>query len=304
MWTELGSQPVIKRPFSEGKKSMLANDLALMAVQAGVRDQAGWERVVSQYHALTSAMIQAIDPSPANPVTLALANQLEAAGEGYLPGLPANLWQETARQSVQSVLLNRRDDLHASLALLADPTFTQSVFGAAAAGQLRPTAELGPLPAPKRQELMESLLQPHSGKMEPALHIHASAMGHQRMHQGLAQSFQPTGSAATLIAARLSTLAPAVPQELVQAYTSRWMSIRQIRAQQVADAMRPDSTLVQNAVRLSEESRMREGERVASPVAIPMEKPASRIMTAMHDLMEVLAPFLGKGTPAENTRSA
>lgn len=272
--TSLGSQPVVPQTLSGEKQDNLRHELAYLASLSHVRDAAGWQSLLPNFAVLTQALAAILDPRPENPLVQALATATRIAPP------------DAALQSVQSVLLNRRDDLVASLALLQDRAFTDSAWRLLERQRFQIPGELGPLPAPKWQELMETLVQPRHGRLEPAAHIHATAAGHVQAHVGLAHAFTPGGPAAALLHNLLSQAALNVPSTLTQSYVNRWLEIRHTRAQQVADAYLPDSPLVQSAIRLSEENRLSRSAAPAVSSSYAKEKPEEKPQTTISGFME------------------
>lgn len=285
VWTSLGTQPVVPQALSGEKQANLRRDLAYLASLAGVRDAAGWQAFLPQVGVLTQAMASVLDPRPENPVVQAFAAALQAAPP------------EAGLQTIQSVLLNRRDDLAASLPLLQEAAFTGSAWQLLESQRFQPRGDLGPLPAPKWQELMETLVQPRHGKLEPAAHIHATAAGHAQAHAQLAAAFNPSGPAAATLTAALLQAAPQVPATLTQAFAARWLSIRHTRAAQVAEAYQPGSPLVQSAIRLSEENRLSRAQATAgfqttSPSAPMADTPRTTVSGFMEHFRYVIQPIL------------
>ena len=294
-WTPLGEQPVIRLTLSRDKMSALQHDMAYLAAMAGVRSYEQWSGFIQNFAALNAAMANAIDPRPTNPVTQALAGTVANTAA------PPSLSQAAALQAVQSVLLNRRDDLVASAPLLIRKDFTDPVYQHLASRNFQMPGDLGPLPPSKQEELMETLLQPRHGRLEPAAHIHATALGHAVVHARLAEAFAPQQPAAAQLTTTLQSLLPTMQAPLVQAYANRWLERRHVRARQVADAYREESPLVQSAVRLSEENRL---SRSAPPAVTPLlyesllapgnpAAPETTIYSVVEHLKAFFQPLLG-----------
>jgi hypothetical protein len=287
----LGGQPLVYRPLGAEKRTALRLEMLHLAGEAGVRDKAQWDQFVRHYDALAHGMMRAIDPQATNPVTAALTAAVTSAAPALQGG---------ALATIQSILLNRRDDLLSSRALLADASFTDGLYAEYAALRMPISGALGPLPATKQQELMETMLQPRNGRLEPAAHIHATAYGHAVAHDALAKAFSPSGPVGHLLKTTLASQAQGVPESLTQHFATRWLTIRHTRARQVAEAYAHDSPLVQSAIQLSEENRMQQAQAMPAlgPVAAltaPTEQPRTVIQTVLGSLQGLLQPLLNMG---------
>lgn len=300
-WVDLGAQPLVRQPLSNEKREALRHELAYLASKSGVRDAAGWQNFLPQYLQLTQAMSDVINPQASNGFTQALVAATHTASQGAIG-------TNAALQSIQSILLNRRDDLVASQSVLMEPQFTDSAYRLLEKNRFEMSGDLGPLPPVKQQELMETLLQPRAGRMEPAAHIHATALGHAVTHAALANAFMPSGGAASVLADQLQQKTSTIDPALTNAYAARWLEIRHTRAQQVATAYESGSRLVQSAVRLSEENRL---SRAAQPMSMVMNSasaPSARsfatgtdraprtVITVMDHVREFFRPLMDLGT--------
>lgn len=101
--------------------------------------------------------------------------------------------------------------------------------------------------------------------MEPAAHIHMTALGHQLGHEALAKAFDPSAQAAAVMRQSVAIALPDVPPARCQLFADHWMRVRATRAQQVADAYAPAGALVQQAVATSEQNRQSKGTRITAP---------------------------------------
>lgn len=174
--------------------------------------------------------------------------------------------QAIALQMVQSIFLNRRDDLKSVQVLYNDPAWQKQMRARLAKGEV-PALSVASSEE-KRSELQNTALYVHKpgktdGKIEPAVHIFLSALGHQIGHAAIAEITKP-GSA--LHQQFLDTLAKALPADnAAEAWMKDWLSLREGRASDVAGAFAPDGVLIQDALKQSETNRRA---RMKNPVPV------------------------------------
>lgn len=163
---------------------------------------------------------------------------------------------QSALVSIQSILLNRRDDMIALRRLLDEPEFRQELAQGLAAPPPARRAKLSPA---KQEELVESLVQSKgpTGR-EPAVHIYANAKGQAAEHKALADCFDPNGAVAVAL---LSELQKAVVksggEKIPAAVVQEYLEDRRHAANLVVDALKLDGAVIDDAIHRSESIRLK-----------------------------------------------
>lgn len=243
----LADAPLIKKPLSRDKQTMYLQTLH--------RDYAGGsfnlEHIRTREKHICNAFIPALDPNSAYAAALAEAHYHALKKlKGDDPVSDAQL-RESAKVSIQSILLNRRDDMHSRLMLLDDANFLNELADTLAGKPIEKST-----PSEKKESLIESLVQTRGPlAREPAVHIYANAKGQIIEHQALADCFDPRGPATQALAKALSNLPNA--ETIARDYTAE----RQKAAALVVKSLALDGEVVNEAVRRSEAVRLKNGMR-------------------------------------------
>lgn len=286
------TRPIAARPLEPAKREMLQRDLVLLASKAQVRDEARWQEFVNAYKTLVTSTVNLLEDS--QPIVHVFHRAMDAEGCAYIPHLTKDQLHAENLDSIWSITGNRRDDAYNALAVLNDPAFLQQTFQGMMTGALKPDAAIPPLSEARLQELSETILPP--GKYEPAAHIAQTAQGHQRGHAILAKVFNPEGLAGQRFIETVQKATPEVNPALAKVFAERWLQTRSTRAQQVADALRPDSPLVTAAKEESERRRLAKGQPVNVPATARIEVPVPP--AASHALKAILGH--GPKTPMDH----
>lgn len=164
--------------------------------------------------------------------------------------LPRELVEKAARVSVESILINRRDDMLARKKLLDDPVFLGELSGVLSANVSPPKVD----EEEKEEAVIEALARTKGGGREPAVHIYANAKGQLIEHQALIETFDPKSKAARVLAAELSRHLARDATNIAEYY----MQERQAAAKAATQRFLLDSNAVTKAVERSEQKRQRQ----------------------------------------------
>lgn len=262
---ELRQAPVSPSVLTDGKKDDVATLLLRAAKRERVADAKGFDALLTRQKARDAALIAII--SPDSPATHALGKALKKAYGNFLTDHVAPEYADAiALQMVQSILLNRRDDLTSAQALYADTAWQETLrarFSKGDAPELNVT-----LNPEKREELKNTALYIHTpgkaeGKIEPAVHLLLTALAHKIGHEGIAEATKPGSEVHTLF---LSSIAKALPNDPdAGEWLKDWLYLREARARAVTEDFRPEGALMQDAVKQSETTRRA---RLQNPPAV------------------------------------
>lgn len=260
---DLRAAPVSPSQLTDGKKDDVATLLLRAASREGVTDAEGFDALLVRQQARDAALITLLGPD--SPTTHAVARALRKKLGGLFGGAVAPEHADAiALQMVQSIFLNRRDDLTATQALYADARWKKALrerLGGSPALNVI-------LHADKRAELKNTALYIHTpgnpaGKIEPAVHLLLTALAQQLGHAALAEL---TADGTPLHAHFTTALGKALPDDpAANAWLDDWLTLRSARAAAVAEDFRLDGALVQEAIAESETTRRA---RLAKPPAI------------------------------------
>lgn len=251
---DLGQAPVSPSSLTDTKKEDAAV-LLLRAAQREKVDADGLDALIARQKARDAALIGIIGPD--SPVTQAFAKALAAQyGDFLAKNVDTGHADAIALQMVQSVLLNRRDDLTSVQRLYDDSAWRQAIRARLEKGDI-PELNVS-LSDAKRAELKNTALYVHTpgnpdGKVEPAVHLLLTALAQQIGHAGLAEVTRSGSPVHTLF---LDSIAKALPNDAgAKAWMNEWLYLREGRARAVVQDFRPDGELMQEAVAESETSR-------------------------------------------------
>lgn len=266
---DLRSAPVSPSVLTDGKKNDVATLLLRAAKREQVTDAAGFDALLARQKARDAALITLI--SPDSPATHALAKALKKAYGNFLTDNVAPEHADAiALQMVQSILLNRRDDLTSAQALYDDSAWQEQMRARFAKGEV-PALNVTLNPE-KRDELQNTALYIHTpgkaeGKIEPAVHLLMTALAHQIGHEGIAEATKPGSQVHSLF---LSSLAKALPKDAAaEEWLKEWLYLREARARAVTEDFRPEGALMQDAVKQSESTRRA---RLPNPPAVTYQR--------------------------------
>lgn len=252
---DLRVAPVSPAVLTDGKKE----DAAALLLRAGKRENVSggkaFEALIARQKARDAALIQIIGPDSS--LTHTFAEALEKRLGGLLAGqaAPENS-RAIALQMVQSIFLNRRDDLTSLQAFYDDAAWRKDMQQRLKKGDA-PALNVS-LSETKRAELQNTALYVHTpgnadGKIEPAVHLLLTALAHQIGHAALADVTKP---GTPVHAAFHQAIAKALPKDdSAKEWLNDWLTLRAGRAEAVAVDFRPDGELMQEAVAKSEAAR-------------------------------------------------
>lgn len=221
----------------------------------GNRDLKEFPFFVEQQKQIYKAFIAALDPSGELAHVLARRHYeaLESIRTTGETRMEKRLVEKSAVTAIQSILLNRRDDVAGYIAQLEDPAFLETLKARFAA-PAKPKVRSWRLPEGKKEELIESLVQTRAGG-EPAVHIFANAKGQIIEHDALAYAFAADGDAAPTLAQDLQKHLPPMPPGEVQAIAEEYMADRYHAAKVASHNLKLDGEVVNEAIRRSESLR-------------------------------------------------
>jgi hypothetical protein len=88
---------------------------------------------------------------------------------------------------------------------------------------------------------------------EPAVHVAATARGHQVTHMALANMFRPkSGSLRAPLVDALASAWPTATGEQIQTLATTWLKQRHDPAHSIADGLKPEGAIYKEAMRRSE----------------------------------------------------
>jgi hypothetical protein len=262
---DLSNAPLSPSALTEGKK----NDVATLVLRAAKRENingAGeFSALITRQKARDTALMEIIGPD--SPLTHAFAHALEEKyGSFFAPHIePANQ-HAIAMQMVQSIFLNRRDDLASMQTLYGDVQWRQDIRARIDKGEV---PELNvTLDAAKKDELKNTALYVHNpetkeGKIEPAVHSHLTALAQHIGHAGLADLMRPDSPVHQKFQEEFAKALPNDPA--AKEWLNDWLYLRAERAEAVVKEFRPDGELMQKAVEESETIRR---SRMKTPPAV------------------------------------
>ena len=194
-------------------------------------------------------------------MTHAFMNDMEA--------LKSPVPHDEAMREVRSILKNRIEDCKNFVKLLADSNFMESTR-ALAAQPAEPAKEFTLSPR-KIEETVRRLVQPNDpAGAEPAVHVAASARGHEVTHRALANMFRPkAGSLRAPLVDALATAWPTATGEQIQALAQTWLKQRHDPAHSVADGLKPEGAIYKEAMRRAEVLQQQKLGQTDAPVAPP-----------------------------------
>lgn len=214
-------------------------------VTARLREGATIQALITEQQALAEALT-----NPAF-VGTAVASFTQAM-KAEQPNAAYHASPAEARREIESILKNRVRDAQSFASLLAQPEFIARTR-ALAAEPITPPQPYN-LPPGKPAEIIRRLVQPTDvDGPEPAVHVAASALGQQMVHQALAVTFQPDGALHAPLMTALRQAQPTLDEASIHRLTNQWLAARVGPAQAVADGLAPTGALYQEAMKLAEE---------------------------------------------------
>lgn len=203
------------------------------SVSARLREGATPQQLMREQQALATALSS---PVFAQAMATAYAQELAL----HTANAEYSLSPQAALHQVQGILANRVRDAQAFEVLLGDPAFL-------AHAQALPVEAKQPydIPAPKKQEIVERLSQIGDQRgAEPAVHIHAAALGHRMVHMALANIFKPnTGPLTAPLSAALAAAWPDAAPGACNSLAKHWLKARHDPAHSLADGLKENGEL-------------------------------------------------------------
>ncbi len=215
---------------------------------AGVDAQATIALVLREQQALTQALA---DPIFQN----AMANAYVAEMKLQAPNTLYATDVEQAATQTNGILNNRIRDAKNFQALLVNADFLARV--AVEAAQPAPAAKPYELPPIKQEEIIRRLVQPNDPDgAEPRVHVAAAALGHQVVHQVLANIFRPkAGGLTPILAVALDKAWPEATPEQRDKLATSWLKARHDPAHSIADGLKPGGPMYVEAMRRADMAR-------------------------------------------------
>ncbi len=252
------------KPLSETARQ----DIETLVIRAALRDGATspetFAASVERTKARLSALMEAIGPD--SPATHAFAHKLDAdfkthTGDGQEHTI--------AMQVIQSIFLNRRDDIQAALPLFDDKDMIAGWAKKVAEAKEAPALETALSPE-KLHEIKASII--HEGeKIDAPAHFLYNFLAQHKSHAALADGFNTQGEVAQAIAKSVAELLPQDDKAAFKALLDDWMTYRAERANNVVEATRPDGELAQLTVRDWEAQRQDQGKKAPTRLAAANE---------------------------------
>ncbi len=273
----LEAAPIAEGALGGDKRAAFMLNLRQAYVGRDVNDTAAFDRFREEQKRVCDAFIVALYPKGAF---------AEALADGHFHSMRRldavtdhTRMKYSSTVGIQSILINRRDDMLASRKLLDDDAFLAELK-TQLAQPLPPGANT--LPEEKAETLVESLVQTRGPQgREPAVHIYANARGQVAEHQALADAFDPKGRAAAVLNSELTARLPGFTKEAVTKITTDYMQARKSAAEKVVDALTPDGAVVGEAVRRSEAVRLRTRKALPQNFAERASIPAAPLSAAV-----------------------
>lgn len=176
---------------------------------------------------------------------------VHAAASVYISEMAAQhatITMEEAHREIESIFKNRVADCKEFVKLLAQPEFITAVRAEAA----QPAAVPQPyrLTPKKIEETVERLVQStNKDGAEPAVHVAASARGHQVAHQALAAMFRPSASLRAPLVHALALAWPQASATQIEHLAEGWLLARHNPAHEIAKGLLPGGAIYQEAMR-------------------------------------------------------
>lgn len=272
--SSLYNAPILPKVLNAAQKEQYAQELLTLAEGHNLADLKTFQEFAANEARFREAMVQALHPDATFSHEFAHKLQL------HFPGMD----HQIAMQAGQSFLINRRDDQAARLALIqAEPGFLAEIAVRQKNGETPKPPEDFQLTQEKRTKLAESFALPdRASGPEPAIHILANAFGQKIWHEKLAIAMRPEGPLEAVLAGDLARHAPGLPAEFIAKGSRHFMKERHVRAQAVTDSLSAEGGVVQEAIRMSEDARVRNAGQPLpmSGIAIAGEKEAAAALAS------------------------
>ena len=257
----LKEAPLLTRSADERKRGQFLKFLHHAYGNRNPDSAADWQAFINEQKAICHAFIEVLSPQGVFAKALSRAHHhaLRDLQQQASSNIPLRLLKETAYTSVDSILLNRRDDMASYLLLLDDKDFLSDL-----GKKIRTPAGIrqraDALPKDKQEELIDSLVQSRGilGR-EPAVHIYANAKGQIIEHEALAVIFDPEGAPARALTQELKKQLPQLSTDSIQSLAKEYMTDRQHAAELVVEALVLDGELLNESIRRSEVLRQQKG---------------------------------------------
>lgn len=259
--SQLSGAPLVPHTLSMDKEQSLARMVAQHAAGVNLSDPEAKAQFIAQEKRLLRTMGDVLNPD-GELVKLMGEKHLDVLHHVASPESHPNLYGQTENlplfslEAMQSIALNRRDDLAMLTQRLDQDEFMQKVEAAV------PTLSQASAPGlsqQKREMLINSLLQTdnHPGRAEPTVHIYANAKGQVIEHKILAHVFKPDGDVSQFMTQSMQQALPNMKPDYLQQVVQNYMQDRQNAAYATVDHFKLDGDLVREAVARSESIRQR-----------------------------------------------
>jgi hypothetical protein len=256
--TELDSAPIVERPLAEERRQALLDSLQRNFMAQHGQDISSFKPFLEEQKQIFQAFVKVLYPQGSFAKQLGEEHYkalLEIHGQSMekTQSVPGEEWKKAAMVAVQSIVLNRRDNMLANLKILDDKNFTQQLEQNIKTNKKLPPADEYALTPDRKERYIESLVQTRSkGGHEPAVHIYASAKGQLIEHQALAKAFDVNGNVTRVLA---EELAKHLGRDAA-AIATTYIDERHDLAHSVAEVLNPAGEIVKEAVRRSEQARL------------------------------------------------
>lgn len=241
------------KKLGEAPRADLQAFLLRAAEREGATTPEAFDQLVGRMKTRIAALVQAIDPAD-SPAMHALGHMYdkEFATHTTQPGQE----HEVAMWAARSVLLNRRDDLVASLKALEDESFLLPLRTEAIQPGFK-APELDTALSPEKLEAeKKTLTLTHDGKIDTPIHFMMAATAQHKSHAILMDAFAPGSTVAEALKASMQAILPAEEHQHAEALLGEWMLLRAERAKGIMEADRPDGPLVTESIRAWDAQRL------------------------------------------------
>jgi hypothetical protein len=256
--TELDNAPIVDRPLAGERRQALLDSLQRNFMAQHGQDISKFKPFLEDQKKIFQAFVKVLYPQGRFAQQLGEEHYkalVEIHGESMkkTESVPTEEWKKAAMVAMQSIVLNRRDDMLANLKILDDKNFTHQLEQNIKANKKLPPADEYALTPERKEHYIESLVQTDSKSgHEPAVHIYANAKGQLIEHQALAKALDVNGNITRVLAEELTKYVGKDTTAIAKAYIDE----RHDLAHSVADVLTPGGEIVREAVKRSEQARI------------------------------------------------
>lgn len=252
----LNGAPLVEVALPPDKRAAMIRMLTDHAEGDKLAEEASFQRFIEREKKIVDKMAHLFNPDDKF-VRVMAQKHFETIsrlqGEGLMDK-KTEVLQSTSLESMQSIAINRRDDLAALKKLLDDPAFIQEVRIALQNPEaIRNYRWMTP---ERKAKLVDSLLQAKPGERgEPAVHIFASAKGQMLEHRALAECFDENGDCTRAFVREMQNHLKDEDPQYIERIAKKYMFDRAEAATKTANAFSLEGEVVREAIERSEAIR-------------------------------------------------